>query len=112
MMSHVLLAALLAAPAAPGPNPAMPRQALAKCLRVAMVADLKEKTAAPAFQTKLATLCQAERDAYRNTSIASDVAAGIRRSTAEQNAADDLKDMMESATDRYKEYLESNTSPQ
>jgi hypothetical protein len=109
MISQVLLFALLGAGAGPNPGPA--RQAYTKCLRMMMAAELKSKTAAAAFETKLAATCQAEATAFREASIESDIAAGIRRPAAEQNAVEDLKDIVSSTVDRYKEYLETNTSP-
>jgi hypothetical protein len=111
MISQVLLLALLGAGAPAGPNPGPARQAYAKCLRMMMASELKSKTAAAAFQTKLATSCQAEAAAFKAMSVESDMAAGIRRPAAEQNADEDLKDIVGSTVDRYKEYLESNTSP-
>lgn len=109
MISQVLLFALLGAGA--GPNPGPVRQAYTKCLRMMMASELKSKTDAAAFQTKLTNTCQAEAAAFKAASVESDVAAGIRRAAAEQNAADDLKDIISSTVDRYKEYLETNTSP-
>ena len=110
MISQVLLFVLMAAPASGGTGGA--RQAYAKCVRMMMVTDLKAKTAADAFQAKLATACQAELSTFKTISVNADVAAGIRRASAEQNANDDAADMVSSAADRYKEYLETNTLPQ
>jgi hypothetical protein len=110
MISQVLLFALLGAGGG-GANPGSARQAYTKCLRMMMASELKSKTDAAAFQTKLGTACQAEADAFKAASIESDVSTGIRRASAEQNAADDLKDILGMTVDRYKEYLETNTSP-
>jgi hypothetical protein len=113
MISHVLLAALIAAPAAPSGagNPTQARKALAACLNDAVKADLDAKTEPPAFQAKLSTLCASEKAAYKAASVSADVAGGIKRATAEQNASMDLDDVAQSTLDRYKDFLESGTKP-
>jgi hypothetical protein len=116
MISHVLLAVMIAAPASSsGPsgaaNPSQARKVLATCLNDAIKADLDAKTAPPAFQGKLSTLCANEKAAYRSASIAADVAGGIKRLAAEQNASLDVNDVVESTFDRYKDYFETDTKP-
>jgi hypothetical protein len=113
MISHVLLMTLLAAPpAAPSTaNPTQARKALASCLNDAVKTDLDAKVAPAAFQAKLPTLCPSEKEAYKAASIAADIAGGIRRATAEQNAAMDLDDVAASTLDRYKDFSETNTKP-
>jgi hypothetical protein len=113
MISHVLLAAMIAAPAAPsgGGNPTQARKALATCLNEAVKSDLDAKTAPSAFQTKLSTLCVNEKAAYQSASISADLAGGIKRPVAEQNASMDVDDVVQSTIDRYKDFFESNTKP-
>jgi len=116
MISHVLLAAMIAAPAMPsspvgGGNPTQARKALASCLNDAVKADLDAKTAPPAFQTKLSTLCANEKAAYKAASVSADLAGGIKRAVAEQNASMDVDDVVQSTIDRYKDFFESNTKP-
>ena len=112
MLSHVLLSMLVAAPSfGPPPNPNVQRQAFTRCLTGFLIADLKEKTAADAFKAKLATLCKTEEDAFRQASVKADLAVGIKAAAAQDNAASEIKDILETQAERYKSYLETNTSP-
>ncbi|MBV8688409.1 MAG: hypothetical protein JOZ90_06750 [Alphaproteobacteria bacterium] len=113
MISHVLLVILLAAPApvSSAANPSQARKALASCLNDAVKTDLEARTEPPAFQAKLAALCASEKSAYRAASVAADVAGGIKRAAAEQNASMDLDDVVSSTSDRYKDFFETNTKP-
>ena len=112
MISHVLLSMLVAAPSsAPPPNPNPQRQAFTRCLTGFLVADLKEKTAADAFKAKLATLCKTEEEAFRQASVRADLAVGIKSAAAQQNASSEIKDIVETQAERYKSYIETNTSP-
>ena len=112
MFSHVLLSMLVAAPSsAPPPNPNPQRQAFTRCLAGYLVADLKEKTAADAFKAKLATLCKVEAEAFRQASVRADLAVGIKAAAAQENAAGEIKDIVDTQGERYKSYLETNTSP-
>jgi hypothetical protein len=112
MISHVLLAALLAAPGSgSAANPSQARKVLAACLNEAVKTDLDAKVAPATFQTKLSGLCAAEKAAYTSASVNADVAGGIRRSAAEQNARMDLDDVVASTMDRYKDFFETNTKP-
>ncbi|HEY0411908.1 MAG TPA: hypothetical protein VGD66_02055 [Allosphingosinicella sp.] len=108
----MLLVTLLAAPAPVSTaNPSQARKVLASCLNDAVKADLEARTEPPAFQTKLPTLCPNEKAAYKAASVAADVAGGIRRTAAEQNATMDLDDVVASTFDRYKDFFETNTKP-
>lgn len=112
MISHVLLAALAAAPSsAPPLNPNAARQAFSHCLSDLVKTDLKEKTEVPAFTTKVGSACMAEEATFHAASIAADRAVGIRAADAEQNAKAEITDIRASALDRYKGYLETNTLP-
>lgn len=111
MISHVLLMAMLAAPAPSGANPTQARKALATCLSEAIKADLSAKTEPPDFKTKLGTLCANEKAAYKAASVAADLAGGIKRAAAEQNASMDLDDVSQSTFDRYKDFFETGTKP-
>jgi len=113
MISHVLLWALAGAShaSAPPPNPNTARQAFSKCLSVMLRPDLEAKTAADAFATKANAACMAEEAAFRSVSIAADRAVGIRPADAEQNAKSEISDIRTNAVQRYKDYLETNTSP-
>jgi hypothetical protein len=110
MISYVLLIALAGA-STPPPNPNVERQALTHCLSAMVKTDLQAKTAPDAFATKANAACMAEEAAFRAKSIAADRAVGIRPADAEQNAKSEITDIRQNALDRYKDYLESNTSP-
>jgi hypothetical protein len=118
MISHVLLWAMLAAPgssaphsSAPPPNPNAARQTFSHCLSGLLKTDLEAKTAADAFATKASAACMAEEAAFRAASISADRAVGIRPTDAEQNAKSEITDIRSNALQRYKDYLETNTSP-
>jgi hypothetical protein len=99
MISHVLLAALLAS--AQG-NLAAARTSYSKCLGGFVRAQVKEGLDAAAFQAKLATACKAEEAAFRSASIATDVAAKIARATAERNAQEEIGYIHENAVENFK----------
>ena len=112
MISHVLLGAILAVhPSPPPPNPNPARQAFSKCISGMLRPDLEAKTAPDAFATKANAACMAEEAAFRAASMAADRAVGIRASDAEQNAKSEISDIRANALQRYKDYLETNTSP-
>lgn len=113
-MSPVLLLLLVAAAPArsvPPPNPNAERQALNHCLAELVKTDLQAKTAADAFVTKANAACMAEETTFRAASIAADRAVGIRPADAEQNAKSEITEIRAMAAERYKGYLETNTSP-
>jgi hypothetical protein len=116
MISHVLLWALAAGHAAsvssaPPLNPNPARQAFSKCLSSVVKTDLEAKTAPDAFATKANAACMAEEASFRSASVAADRAVGIRSADAEQNAKSEITDIRSNALQRYKDYLETNTSP-
>jgi hypothetical protein len=101
----VLVAALIAAPAGAQKSVADQasdaRTAFARCLSLAGKSDLKEKVAPSAFKEKLATLCQAEREAFKAASLAADRQSGIRGPRADENAQLDIDDVVANAADHY-----------
>ena len=112
MITPLLLLAL-AAPAnsGPPPNPNVQRQAFSKCLAAMVRTDLEAKTTADAFATKASAACTVEEASFRSASISADRAVGIRQADAEQNAKSEISDIRSAAVERYKGYLETNTSP-
>lgn len=109
MTLNLLLSILLAANPVQSLNQA--RQAYAGSLGNLLRADLKERIASEAFETRLASSCSAEQMAFRNASVAADVALGTSRATAEQNANFEITDMLDNTKQRYRDYLETNTEP-
>jgi hypothetical protein len=113
MISPLLLLAL-AAPvhsSAPPPNPNTQRQAFTHCLAESLATDLHANTAVDAFKAKLATICKSEEAAFRDASVRSDLAVGIKSAAAQQNAASEIKDITETQAERYKSYFETKTFP-
>jgi hypothetical protein len=113
MISPLLFLAL-AAPAhssAPPPNPNAQRQAFTHCLAEMLATDLHANTAVDAFKAKLATICKAEEQAFRDASIRADLAVGIRAAAAQDNASSEIKDIVETQGERYKSYFETKTYP-
>jgi hypothetical protein len=102
MISHVLLAALLASPATLAPA----RTAYSKCLGALMKAAVKERAEPAAFEAKLAESCKAEEAAFRAASVATDTAAKIARATAERNASEEIGYIRENALETFKTYIE------
>lgn len=113
MISPLLLLALVAPAhsAGPPPNPNAQRQALTHCFTETLATDLHAHVAVDAFKAKLDTLCKTEAEAFRQASIHSDVAVGIKPAAAQDNAASELKDIVEMQFERYKSYFETNTTP-
>lgn len=109
MISHVLMFVLLAAPSPANLNQA--RQSFSGCLSSLLKTNLKERVAPDAFETTLSTACKAEEATFRTTSIGVDVALGIKRSDAEQNATLEITDIVDNTKARYKDYVETNTEP-
>lgn len=109
MISHVLLFVLLAAPPVANLNQA--RQTYSGCLSTLLKSNLKERVAPDAFETTLSSACKAEEATFRSASISTDVAIGIKRADAEQNATLEITDIVDNTKQRYKDYVETNTEP-
>ena len=113
MISPLLLLALVA-PAhssAPPPNPNVQRQAFTHCISQVLTTDLHANVAIDAFKAKLTMLCKAEEEAFRQASMKSDLAIGIKAAAAQDNAASEVKDILQTQGDRYQNFFESKTYP-
>jgi len=111
MISPLLLLALAAPSSAPPPNPNVQRNAFMHCLSDLVATDLHAQVAVDAFRAKLATVCKAEEEAFRQASIKADMAIGIKAAAAQDNAASEIKDIVQTQGDRYQNYFESKTVP-
>jgi hypothetical protein len=100
---------LLAAPSPANLNQA--RQSYSGCLSTLLKSNLKERVAPDAFDTTVSSACKAEEATFRSASVSIDVAVGIRRSDAEQNASLEITDIVDNTKARYKDYVETNTEP-
>jgi hypothetical protein len=109
MISPVLLFVLLAAPPVNNLNQA--RQTYSGCLGSLLKSNLKERVAPDAFEATVSTSCKAEEATFRNASVSTDVAMGIKRTDAEQNAVLEITDIVDNTKQRYKDYVETNTEP-
>jgi hypothetical protein len=112
-MISPLLVLALAAPgsSAPPPNPNVQRQAFTHCIAEMLATDLHANTAVDAFKAKLDTICRSEAEAFRQASVRADLAVGIKSAAAQDNAASEIKDIMETQAERYKSYFETKTFP-
>ena len=109
MISHLLIIAMLWAAQPPNVNQA--RQGYSVCLSTVLRTRLRERVAPDAFESSLAEACKAEESAFRNASVATDVAMGSARAAAEENAQFEISDMIDNTKQRYRDYFESNTQP-
>jgi hypothetical protein len=108
--SLVLLALLATAQTGPASVP-QTRQAFSGCLSTVLRDSLKQGVGPDGFESRLRASCTAEEQAFRAASITSDVAAGISRASAEQDANFEVHDMRDNAVERYKDYVETATQP-
>jgi hypothetical protein len=69
------------------------RQQYSNCLRSFVDAQVREGTAADAFETAFAAACRQQESAYRTAYIAAAVRAGDRRPLAESDAAVEAEDL-------------------
>jgi hypothetical protein len=112
MISSMLAMALAAA--APGPSPdaiARARKAYSVCLSGFMKKSLKDGVEDAAFASGLSPACATQEAAFRQTVIAADTAAGIKRAVAEENAGLEVEDILSNTKEMFKDYKESKTSP-
>ena len=109
MISQVLI--LLAFAAAPVDKINDTRRAYSSCLTALVKSELDAKTDPAGFEAKIATACQSQQTAFRDAIIAVDVAAGIKRATAEENAATEIGDFIGTAKESFRDYHESKTKP-
>jgi hypothetical protein len=112
MISFVL--AMAVAAAAPGPSPdaiSRARKAYSTCLSGFMKKSVQDKVADAAFESGLAPACTAQEQAFRATVIAADVAAGIKRAAAEENAAFEVNDMLSNTKESFKNFKPAAASP-
>jgi hypothetical protein len=109
MISSALLILLLAAPSANSLNQA--RQGYSACLGAQLRDNLRQHIETSAFESLIAGSCKAEEAAFREAAVATDVAAGTSRASAEQNAAFEISDLLDTTKQRYRDYLETNTQP-
>lgn len=116
MISHVLAFALMAAAPSAGlqakqASLVQARQGYSGCLSTLLRSNLKEKVAPDAFNTTLGSSCKTEESNFRNASISTDVSMGTSRASAEESANFEISDMITNTKERYKDYVDSNTTP-
>ncbi|HEX5182323.1 MAG TPA: hypothetical protein VFW19_04120 [Allosphingosinicella sp.] len=97
----VLAAAMMmAAPAAPQ-VPGAERHAYATCLTNFVHAKLNDKMDGAKFKDAAHAACSTQADAFRAAWVNYDVAMRTKRSEAEENAASQIEDYLQNATDTY-----------
>jgi hypothetical protein len=111
MISSVLAMALAAA--APGPSDALPkaRKAYTACLGAFLKKGLKDNLDGDAFDAGIGPACAAQEQAFRAAAVATDTAAGIKRSDAEEGAKMEVEDMLLNNKEQYKDYKATSTKP-
>jgi hypothetical protein len=90
MISSVLAMLMMA------PSPAViatARRDYSMCLDAFMKKSIKDKMETPAFEAGLAPACAAKEAAFRTVVVAADVAVGIKRADAEENAKFEIDDI-------------------
>lgn len=106
MISSLLALLLLFVPA----SASSPRKAFYSCLAQFVNASAEKKLGQQEFDSQLPTACAAERQAFRDSVVTSDVARGISRKTSEQGVSDEIADYMNEVKDRFREEVGA-TSP-
>lgn len=107
--SALAFSLLLTAAAADGTSSA--RKAYSSCLDRFMAQGLDAKMAPEAFDAALATACSAEAARLRQAAIEATVAAGRKRTDAEEMVAGDIEDYQLNTKELYREYASTGTSP-
>ena len=109
MMSPALLLLFLATSSPVNLHQA--RQSYSACLGTLLRDNLGQHVEATAFEALLAGSCKPEEAALRGAAILLDVAAGTSRASAEQNAAFEIADMLDTVRQRYRDALETGGLP-
>ncbi len=104
-MISAVLAAMIAAAPAPADKIAMARKDYSQCLRAFMDKGVKDKMEPAAFKAALATTCTDKEQVFRSAVIAADVAAGLKRASAEQNAALDIDDIRTNTAETFEGFM-------
>lgn len=111
MISHAVAFALLVA-AAPADPAKMPRKDYVRCLENETRSKLEAKAAPEAFDQAVGPACAASEAAFKNALISANMASGLKRPEAEQEASMEAADYLANAKDMYREYQETETRPE
>lgn len=95
---------LLAAPNAT----AQAREGYARCLKDLVRTSAEQKVDATAFESTLAASCKDKEAAFKSARIASDIALGLKRASAEKAMADELADYRSMAKEELLEALKAS----
>lgn len=101
MFSSLLALLLLLVPA----SASTPRKAFYSCLSQFVDTSTEKKLGQQEFDTQLTSACTAERQAFRDSVVASDVSRGISRKTSEQGVSDEIADYMNEVKDRFRDEI-------
>ena len=108
--TSVAVALLLAA--APADPAKMPRKEFSRCLQSETQVQLGAKAAPEAFDQAIGPACAAQQAALRNALVSANMATGLNRKEAEEEASVEVDDYLANAKDMYREYLETDTKPE
>jgi hypothetical protein len=105
MFSSLLVLLLMLVPA----GASTPRKAFYSCFGDFVSASTEKKLSQQDFDSQLAGACTSERQAFRNSVVASDVARGISRKTSEQGVSDEIADYINEVKDRFRDEMAATT---
>jgi len=103
-----MLFALLIAGLAGGPSPTMinaPRKAYSACIHDFEHKSLDGKMAAADYETAIKAACASEAKALTSALVSVDVGNGVKRASAQSNAAADLDDYVQTSIERYRDEM-------
>jgi hypothetical protein len=106
-MIATMLAMLMMAPSPEAVATA--RRTYSACLGNFMKKSIHERIEQAAFESGLVPACAAQEQAFRATLIAVDVAAGIRRPAAEENAKLEIDDLQANIKETFRDSIAPST---
>ena len=105
MISSALTAMLLLA----APNAtAQAREGYARCIKQVVADAAEKKMDAAAFDAALASACRDKEAAFRNATVTSEVAMGIKRAVSEKGISDEIADYRSMAKEDLGEALKAS----
>ena len=110
-MTSTVLALLLAAGSMQAENVNTARNAYLDCMSNFMRTSLEQRTEPPAFQTALATHCDAQAEAFRAALIRHDARRGGTRAASENDFRATREEALQNTVERYRIYFTNNQNP-
>jgi hypothetical protein len=107
MISSVLAMLMMA------PSPAViatARRDYSMCLDQFMKKGIKDKMETAAFESSLVPACAAKEAAFRTVVVAADIAVGIKRADAEENARFEIDDIQANIKETFRDTMTPRTA--